>query len=76
MFAACVIPMHFSYTKDLLPNDSSLCLGTEIVEISRVDARVFSMDQMGEWQDMETLTLKGVFIGFLLGLSDLSPAWA
>ena len=57
-------------------DDSSLCLSTEMVEISRVEARVLSLDWRGEWQDLETLTPKGLFIGFLLGLSDLSPPWA
>ena len=58
-----------------MPDDSCLCLGIEMVEISRVEARVLSLDWMGKWQDLENLTPKGVFIGFLLGLSDLSPPW-
>ena len=77
MHVAYVIPMHFLYnTQDLPPDDSSLCLRTEMVDISRVEARVFTLDWKGEWKDMETLTPKGVFIVFLLGLSDLNPPWA
>ena len=72
----CVIPMSFSYTQDLPPNDTSLCLGTEMVEISRKKARFFSLDWKREWQDLETLTFKGIFISFLLGLSHLSSPWA
>ena len=53
-----------------------LCLGSEIVEILRVKARVFSLDWKGELQDIETLTPKGVLIGFLLVLTDLSLWWA
>ena len=34
----------FSYTQDLMPNDSSLCLDTKIVEILRVEVRVFSLN--------------------------------
>ena len=72
----CVIPMHFSYTQDFPLDDSSLCLGTEMVAISRMDIRVFFWDWKREWKDLETLTPKGVSIGFLLGLSDLSLLWA
>ena len=45
-----------------------------MVEISRVEARVLSLDWKREWQDLETLTPKGEFIGFLLGLSTLNLA--
>ena len=69
----CMIPVCFSYTQDLPLDDFSLCLGIEMVEILRVEARVFSLDWKREWQDLETLAPKGVFIGFLLGLSYLSP---
>ena len=47
-----------------------------MVEILRVEVRVLSLDRRGEWKDIETLIPKGVFIGFLLALSDLSPSWA
>ena len=60
---------------DLPSDDSSLCLSTEMVEISRVEAKVLSLDWRGKWKNIETLTIKVVFIGFLLGLSDLSPSW-
>ena len=73
MHVTCVIPVHFSYTQDLSFDDSSLYLGTEMVEISRAEAKVFSLDWKREWQDLKTLTPKGVFIGFLLDLSDLNP---
>ena len=43
-----------------------------MVEISRVEAKVSFLDWKGEWQDMEILKSKGVFIGFQLCLSDLS----
>ena len=40
----CMIPVCFSYTQDLPLDDFSLCLGIEMVEILRVEARVFSLD--------------------------------
>ena len=76
MHVACAYPMRFSYTQDLLLDDSSLCLGIEMVEISKVEARVLSLDCRKKMQDMKTLTLRGVFIGFLLGLSDIKTPWA
>ena len=42
--ASCAILVHFLYTQDFPPDDSFLYLGIEIVEISRVEARVFSLD--------------------------------
>ena len=44
MHVVCVILVHFSYTQDLPPDNSSLYLSTEMVEISMVEARVFSLD--------------------------------
>ena len=44
MYVASAHPMQFSYTQDLPPDDSSLCLGIKMVEISRVEARVLSLD--------------------------------
>ena len=76
MYVASAHPMQFSYTQDLPPDDSSLCLGIKMVEISRVEARVLSLDCRKKMQDMKTLTLRGVFIGFLLGLSDIKTPWA
>ena len=45
--ATCVILVHFLYTHDFPLNDSSLCLSAEMVEISRVEARVSSLDWEG-----------------------------
>ena len=59
-----------------LDDDSFLSLGTKMVEILRVEARVLSLDCKDRMTRHRTLTLKEVFIGFLLGLSDLSPPWA
>ena len=56
-----------------MPDDSCLCLGIEMVEISRVEARVLSLDWMGKWQDLEILTPKGVFYRFLIGLKWFKP---
>ena len=39
-----VILVCFSYTKDLPLDDFSLCLGIEMVVISRVEGRVLSLD--------------------------------
>ena len=39
---AYVIPVRFSYTQDIPPDDSSVCLGINIVEISSMEARVLS----------------------------------
>ena len=41
-----------------------------------MDAKILSLDLKEEWQDLETLISKGVFIGFQLSLSDLSSPWA
>ena len=56
VLATCVIPMSFLYTLDLLPNDSFLCLGIEMVEILRVEARVFSLDR--KWRMTRPKNLK------------------
>ena len=53
-------------------DDSSLCLGTEMVEISIVEGRVFSLDSREKMVRQKNPN-KGIFISFLLGLSDLSP---
>ena len=45
-----------------------------MVEISKVEARVFSLDL--KKRIIRPRNPKRVFIGFLLGLSDLSPPWA
>ena len=64
---------------DLSPDDSFSSLSTEMVEISGLEVRVFSLDyreRMTRLNFIETLTPKKVFIGFLLRLSDLSPPTA
>ena len=48
-------------------------LSIEMLEISGLEARVISLDYRERVTRLKTLTPKGVFIGFLLGLSDLSP---
>ena len=58
---------------DLPFDDSSLSLGIEMMEISRLEARVFSLDCRKRVAKFRNPTLKGVFINFLLGLSDF---WA
>ena len=42
--ASCVILVDFLYTQDFPPNDFLLYLGNEMVEISRVEARILSLD--------------------------------
>ena len=44
-----------------------------MVEISRVEARVLSLNCREKMARHGTLTPKRVFIGFVLVLSDLSP---
>ena len=58
---------------NLPPDDSSLCLSIEMVEISRMETRVFSLDCKERMARHGTLTPKEVFISFLLTLYDLSP---
>ena len=45
-----------------------------MVEISGLEAKGSLYGLKGEIERLENLTPKGVFIGFLLGLSDLSPS--
>ena len=59
-----------------LDDGSSLSLGTEMVEISMIEARVLYQNYKEQMTRHRTLTLKEVFIGFLLGLSDLGPPWS
>ena len=60
----------------LPPDESSLGLGTKMVEISGLEVRILSLDYMERMTRLENRTPKGVFISFLLGLSDLNPPWA
>ena len=50
----------------------SLCLGTEMVEISRAEGKVISLNCREKMARPGNLNPKGVFIGFLLGLRDLN----
>ena len=52
---AYVILVCFSYTQDLPPDDSSLYLGTEMVEISRIEVIVFYLDYKGRMERLINL---------------------